>query len=532
MELRPYQTTARKAVFQQWSEGIKSTLLIMPTGTGKTIVFASIIEQAVREGGRCLVLAHRHELLQQAVDKLARATGLGCGVEKAEETAVDSWFNVVVGSVQTMQNESRRTGHDFDHIIVDEAHHATSPSYRAVLNHFPDAKVLGVTATADRGDKRNLGEVFETVAYEYTLPKAIREGYLCKLSALTIPLKIDLSGVAMQSGDYALSGLDDKLGPYLNQIAREIRQHCTDRKTIVFLPLVATSQRFMELLRGNGVECREVNGESRDRAETIAWFKGAGKGAVLCNAMLLTEGYDQPDVDCICVLRPTKVRSLYCQMVGRGTRIHPGKENLLILDFLWHSERHELCRPAHLVCENQDISQRVAEILAEEASGKTLDLMEEITGAEGTAAKEREDALAKILEEQKHRKRQLVDPLQYEMSIGAQVNNYEQDTSDLRAMGPASKAQLKRLEDAGIYPEEVTCQGHASRLLDAVAKRRMENLTTPKQIRCLEKFGFQQVGTWSFDQAKKLIDRVAGNGWRIPPYIKPREYSPEGTVQI
>lgn len=524
MELRPYQLAAKRAVWEQWDSGVRSTLAVLPTGTGKTVMFASIIEAAIRRGGRCLVLAHRGELLDQAADKLTRTTGLGCGVEKAEETAVDSWYNVVVGSVQTLQQAGRRTGHDFSHIIVDEAHHAVSPSYRAVLDDFPDAKVLGVTATADRGDKRNLGEVFETLAYEYSLPQAIRDGWLCRISALTIPLRIDLANVRQSAGDFQAADLGTALDPYLEQIAGHLADEAVTRKSVAFLPLVSTSQKFAAMLQARGVNAREVNGESRDRADALAWFQSAGPGAVLCNAMLLTEGWDCPTVDCICVLRPTKVRSLYAQMVGRGTRPAPGKEDLLLLDFLWHSERHELCRPAHLVCEDPEISRRVAEIMAKDSQGAPVDVLDAEAGAERSAAEEREESLRKLLEEQRRRKRALVDPLQYEYSIGQ--TEYRPDDHDLRAMGPPTTLQLAALEKAGIFPDEVTCQGHATKLLDTVQKRRAEGLTTPKQIRFLEGRGFRDVGQWPFDGARKLIDRIAGNMWQIPRGIVPAEYRP------
>ena len=162
MEMRPYQAAARDSILEQWREGVDRTLLILPTGTGKTIVFSKVIEERVRQGGNVLVLAHREELLNQASDKLAKATGLQTALEKAESSCIDSWFNVTVGSVQTLQNEKRLerfSREHFDTIIVDEAHHAVSVSYRRILDYFAGAKVLGVTATADRGDKRNLGSV-------------------------------------------------------------------------------------------------------------------------------------------------------------------------------------------------------------------------------------------------------------------------------------------------------------------------------------------------------------------------------------
>ena len=200
------------------------------------------------------------------------------------------------------------------------------------MKHFPDAQILGVTATPDRGDMQNLGQFFESLAYEYTLPKAIKEGYLTPIKALTIPLKIDMSSVSVQAGDFKASDIGTALDPYLEGIAEEMKKYCSDKKTVVFLPLVKTSQKFRDLLNEHGFQAAEVNGNSQDRAEILADFE-AGKYNVLCNSMLLTEGWDCPSVDCIVVLRPTKVRSLYCQMVGRGTRLFPGKDHLLLLDF-------------------------------------------------------------------------------------------------------------------------------------------------------------------------------------------------------
>ena len=360
MELRPYQKEAKEAVFEQWGNGTRRTLLVLPTGCGKTIVFAKITEDCVQNGDRVLILAHRGELLEQAADKIAKATGLGCATEKAEQSCLGSWFRITVGSVQSLMRETRlsRFPEDyFNTIIIDEAHHCISDSYQRVLNHFTDAKVLGVTATPDRGDMKNLGQVFESLAYEYTLPKAIKEGYLSPIKAVTIPLQVDLTGVGVQSGDFKAGDLGTALDPYLESIAQEMEKYCKDKKTVVFLPLVKTSQKFRDILNGHGFRAAEVNGESSDRAEILENY-AAGKYNVLCNSMLLTEGWDCPDVDCIVVLRPTKVRSLYCQMVGRGTRLAPGKDHLLLLDFLWHTERHELCHPAHLICESEEVAQK------------------------------------------------------------------------------------------------------------------------------------------------------------------------------
>ena len=530
MELRPYQREARNAVFTEWDKGNSKTLLVLPTGTGKTIVFSDVTRECVRRGERVLILAHRGELLDQAADKLKRSTGLVAAVEKAEQSCLGSWYRVVVGSVQTLMREKRLAGFSedyFDDIIIDEAHHAVSDSYQRVLGHFSSAKVLGVTATPDRGDMKNLGQVFDSLAYEYTLPKAIKEGYLSPIKAVTIPLKLDLSGVAMQSGDFKASDIDTALDPYLYQIADEMAKYCKDRNTVVFLPLIKTSQKFRDILNSKGFRAAEVNGESTDRAEILRDFD-EGKYNVLCNSMLLTEGWDCPSVDCIIVLRPTKVRALYCQMVGRGTRLCEGKEDLLLLDFLWHTERHELCRPAHLICESEEVAKKMTENMAEQA-GCAMDIEQAEKQASEDVVAAREEALAKTLKEMRTRKRKLVDPLQYEMSIQA-----EDLSSYVPAFGwecaPPSEKQKAQLEKAGIFPDEIDNAGKASLILDRLAKRRSEGLTTPKQIRLLENKGFLHVGEWSFDAANKMISRIAANDWRVPRGIVPKDYKPEAAA--
>ena len=526
MELRPYQQQAKDAIFSEWENGIKKTLLVLPTGCGKTIVFAKVAEECVKGGSRVLILAHRGELLDQATDKIGKSTGLGCATEKAEQTCLGSWFRIVVGSVQSMMREKRLNQFPNDYfntIIIDEAHHCISDSYQKVLRHFPDAEVLGVTATPDRGNMQNLGTVFESLAYEYTLPKAIKEGYLSPIKAVTIPLKIDMSAVGVQSGDFKSGDIATALDPYLESIAEEMEKYCSNKKTVVFLPLVKTSQKFRDILNNHGFKAAEVNGDSKDRAEILEAFD-KDQYNVLCNSMLLTEGWDCPSVDCIVVLRPTKVRSLYCQMVGRGTRLSPetNKDHLLLLDFLWHTERHELCHPASLICESAEVAQKMTENMEKDA-GCVIDIEEaEKTASEDVVA-QREEALAKQLSEMKRRKKRLVDPLQFEMSIQAEdLSGYVPAFG--WEMAPPSEGQKKTLEKLGILPDAIENAGKASKILDRLDKRRREGLTTPKQIRFLESRGFQHVGTWQFETAKNMIDRIAGNGWRVPSGIIPAEY--------
>lgn len=526
VNLRPYQEEAKTAIIDGWNEGTLKQLLVLPTGCGKTIVFAAVTADEVRAGRKVLILAHRAELLDQAADKLEKTTGLKTAREKAEETALGSWFRVTVGSVQTLQNPKRLEKFPADYwdtVIVDEAHHALSESYQRILEHFSGARVLGVTATPERGDHKNLGQYFEKIAYEYSLMDAIQQGYLCPIRAQTIPLKLDISGVAMQNGDYAASGLGSALDPYLDQIADQMKTYCEGRKTVVFLPLVATSQKFRDILISKGMRAAEVNGESEDRAEILNAFD-RGEYDVLCNSMLLTEGWDCPSVDCIVMLRPTKMRGLYCQCIGRGTRLSPGKDHLLLLDFLWMTERHDLCRPACLICKDEAVAKKMTQKLEE--SGESEDLQDAEQEAEKDCIAERERALAEELKRMRHRKAQLVDPLQYAFSIMNQnLIDYQPTLGD--DVKPPTDKQKQNLEKRGINPDEIKTSGEATAIMNALVDRSTKGLTTPKQIRFLEMRGFRNVGTWPFHTAKKLIDRIAGNNWKTPHDINPATFRPK-----
>lgn len=525
MSLRPYQAEARDAILREWSAGNQKTLLVLPTGTGKTIVFASVVQNQVKHGGRALIMAHRGELLDQAADKLQDACGLDSVLEKAESSSLGSNVPVTVGSVQSLAQPKRLAQFPQDYfsdIIIDEAHHCLSDSYQRVLEHFPAAHILGVTATPDRGDQRNLGQYFDSKAYEYSMTKAIRQGFLCPIKAQMIPLELNIRDVGMSNGDYAVGEIGTALDPYLEQIAVEMTHYCHGRKTVVFLPLIKTSQKFCDLLNRSGLRAAEVNGNSDDRAQVLQDFE-AGQYDVLCNSMLLTEGWDCPTVDCIVILRPTKIRSLYQQMVGRGMRLSEGKDHLLLLDFLWLSSRHDLCRPSALVSKDAAIAEKMDAQLMK--NDDVYDLIEAEEQAERDILAEREEALARELAEMRRRKRKLVDPLQYAMSIAAEdlvgyVPTFAWE------MAPASTKQLEFLEKRGIFTESVKNMGMASMIIDRLKRRQDEGLSTPKQIRCLEKYGFLHVGTWQFDQANSMIARIQSNSWRLPYGFNAAAYRP------
>lgn len=525
VELRPYQANAIQAVSDEFQRGHNHTLVVLPTGTGKTIVFAKVVELNISGGKRALILAHRGELLDQAADKLKFACGLGTALEKAEFSSLGSRELVTVGSVQTLAQEHRLAKFPrdyFDLIVVDEAHHCMSESYQRILAYFDSAKVLGVTATPDRVDQKNLGQFFDSKAYEYTLNQAVRDGYLCPVKAQMIPLELDINSVGISGGDYAVGEIGSALEPYLNQISLEMLNYCKGRKTVVFLPLVKTSQRFCELLNLHGLRAAEVNGNSKDRDKILKDFDG-GEYDVLCNSMLLTEGWDCPSVDCIVVLRPTKVRSLYQQMVGRGMRLSPNKTELLLLDFLWMTERHDLCRPSALISKDQDIAARIDKKMMDKEGG--IDLIASEDEAEGDAIREREESLARELEAMRKRQRKLVDPIQYAFSIAAEdLANYTPTFA--WEMSPPTERQIDYLEKHGIFAGQIQNCGMASLIIEKLKNRQVEGLATPKQIRFLERYGFYHVGTWSFEAASKMITRIASNNWFLPRGVDAKNYQP------
>ena len=529
-KLRPYQEEAVAAVEKEWAAGRRKTLIVLCTGGGKTILFSSVVARRVAAGEKVLVLAHRGELLDQAADKMKKACGLESVLEKAESTAVGSNCPVVVASVQTLYQERRLQAYTKDYfgtIIVDEAHHCMSDTYQKVLSYFDQAKILGVTATPDRNDKRDLGRFFDSVAYEYGIKEAVKAKFLVKPVAQLIPLKLDIREVSQSNGDFAAGELGTALDPYLEQIADEMKERCAGKKTMVFTPLVKTSLKFVEILNKRGFNAFEVNGMSKNRKELLADY-GAGKYNVAVNSMLLTEGFDEPAVDCVVVLRPTRSRSLYTQMIGRGMRLADKKDECLILDFLWLTEKHDLCHPATIIAKDDEMARRMTEkLVVEGVKGNTgaMSVLDIEAAVENDIIAEREQALARQLAELRQNKAKLVDPLQYAFSIADEgLLNYKPSFT-WESKKPTAK-QMSLIEYWGLDPNNIKCAGEASALITALQTRREKKLATPKQIRYLESRGFKRVGKWSFSAARDMMNRLADNNWYMPKGVNPDTYQP------
>jgi superfamily II DNA or RNA helicase len=352
LALRPYQEQAVTSALTAPERGVRRPLLVSPTGTGKTVIFSEIARRRLPR--RTLILAHRDELIQQAAKKFAMVTpGIDVGIVKAETNEPDRL--VTVGSVQTLINRKRLAGvlagGPIDTVIVDEAHHAVARSYVSILTDLgafePDGPlIVGVTATADRGDKVGLGNVFEEIAFEYKLLDAITDGYLCDVRAATVRIPVDFGNIRTTAGDYNLGDVEREYEDAHAEeaVANGFAQVIRDRKRVLaFVPSVESAHRLAEAFRRVGVSADAVDGTMRTEArrDALARFS-AGTTTVLANCAVLTEGYDEPLVDCVIIMRPTKSRLLYTQMAGRGLRPAPGKADCLIVDVVGISRQHKL----------------------------------------------------------------------------------------------------------------------------------------------------------------------------------------------
>lgn len=522
MNPRPYQSdcvTANEAAFVECNR----VLDVLPTGAGKTIIFSFEAQKLQQRGQKTLILAHREELIDQAIAKLKAATGIQAEKEKAEFHA-SLKAPVVVASIQTMQRRLDKWPKDhFGLVVCDEAHHVLADSWQQVVSHFHDfARVLGVTATADRGDAKNLGQYFQKVAFQISLFDLINQGYLAPITLKSIPLQIDLSEVRSVAGDFDAADLGTALEPYLGEIAASIQDHAAFRRTLAFLPLIATSQKFVTACQDVGLSACHIDGMSPDRKEILERYRNL-EFDVLSNAMLLTEGFDDPGIDCVICLRPTRSRPLYAQICGRGTRTHPGKENLLLLDFLWMHKTHRLVRPAHLIAKDDDEADQITNMAQEAAAGLPADVIEQLAmdlqvlSTDATAA--REEALRKRLEEQRNKKATMLSAADFALRHGSLSTAEFQPTMPWESKAISPK-QLKYLQEAKIDVDTVQGTAHASKLIDIYFKTRPLRMASPQVVARINsssftryvarEIGIADLSSVTFDQGRRFFAALNG----------------------
>ncbi|WP_034090146.1 DEAD/DEAH box helicase [Streptacidiphilus albus] len=347
---RPYQQAAIDKLTEGWRGGQNRLAVVLPTGAGKTVVFANLIAAMLPvASGRPLVIAHREELLNQAADKIRAVNPhLRVGIVKAEKNQhLD--VDVVVASVQTLAVERRRRDiADIGMAIVDECHHAAAPTYMEVLDHFGAWRGLpaaGFTATLTRQDG-GLAEVWQDVVFRMDILDLIASGHLVDVKGKRVVVPgLDLDTVHTRNGDLA----DGELGTALEEsgaakiVSEAYLEHAADRPGVIFTPTVASAKNMAEVMTDAGIPTGTVWGAmpKDERAATLARYQ-AGDLQVLANCMVLTEGFDAPWTSCAVIARPTKSAGLYIQMAGRALRLAEGKKDALLLDVMGASTRHKL----------------------------------------------------------------------------------------------------------------------------------------------------------------------------------------------
>ena len=295
MELRDYQIKAVESIFNSFSEG-NNALVVACTGCGKTVIFSEVTRKLVNEKKRVLILAHRGELLEQTQTKLI-GFGVMSALEKAENTAT-AYDNVVVASINSISKDERLqrfSPNHFDVIIVDECHHIMSDIYQKVINYFSSALILGVTATPNRSDMKSLSKVFPEISFEYNTREAIEDGYLVPINVKRCPVKIDISNVQVNAGDYSVKDLESTLDPYLEEIANILHVEAANKKTLIFTPTIAIADKMAQILNNNGFNAASIHSKVSDRTERLKKFSN-GEITIAVNPLVLTEGYDEPSV--------------------------------------------------------------------------------------------------------------------------------------------------------------------------------------------------------------------------------------------
>lgn len=514
--LRPYQQEAVDAVFRDWQEH-RTCLVVLPTGMGKTRVATDVIARTV---GRSLFLAHREELITQAATAIHRDSGLFVCIEKAEQRAPKHGNQVVVATVQSLKGPRlKQWPRDaFKTIVVDEAHRCISTTYQAILDHFSAANVLCITATPDRSDKKALSTVVDTVSYKIEMQDAIEDGWLCPIRVHQVDIAdMDISNVRTKGGDLSDGDLEQMMASdqLLHSIAVPLIKETGDRPTLVFTPGVQSAHQLAKVLSAYTDPSRVASldgGSNKDDRKRVIKDYMEGRIQYLVNCALFTEGFDAPTTACVAIARPTKSRSLYAQMVGRGTRIAPGKDHgCLILDFKGNAGRHKLVNPVDIL--GGKLPGEVQEAVARAIErGESLDVLEALKAEADRLAHER---LERQLAEQDRYK--MLATVKYSMS---EVNPFEvikemightMQYSD--GFAPrATEAQLKFLERMNVPVDVRLTKASASKMIDKFLERRNQNMCTYKQAATLAKWGMS--ASISFPEATAIMGRAKANGWR------------------
>lgn len=511
---RDYQTRAVEAVRAQYAAGLRSTLLVLATGLGKTVIAAIIGQLTSARAGRLLFVAHRRELLAQALRKFHEA-GVRATLEQGTSHA-DPTAPVVVASVDTLRGprleQLVRLG-GFAVVVVDEAHRACAASYRALWGAFPSARFLGLTATPERLDGQALGDMFDSVAFEYGLRAAIRDQRLVPLRARRVVLEsVDLSAVRVVSGD-----LDPRAMAALLETERALHgaavpllRETAGRRTVAFCASTHHADELARVLNQYepGV-ATSVHGKLKtaEREARLVAHR-AGRVRIVTNCDLLTEGYDDPAISAVAMLRPTKSNRVYTQQVGRGTRLSPetGKTDLLILDLTpARTGAHRLAGPADALAGRfvpPEVAALLDAVLLEGLADVEDALATATEQAEAEGRAEAERAIARYRVEE-------LDPWL------PTASTHTEDTSG----EAATEKQLAALKKLGIPPPPNATAAGAARILAAHATRLSAGLCSVRAAKALVRGGLPAgaARTLTAAEAKPMLTALQRTGWRYVP---------------
>lgn len=554
MKMRPYQEAAVAAVKESFNEHDLS-LVVMATGLGKTVVFSHVIDKLVPQNKRVMVLAHREELLRQASDKIEKVTG-----EQPDMEMADYWADqpslasfdpkrVIVSTVQTqvsggdgLGRMARFNPEQFGLVVVDEAHHSVSKTYRRVLDHFrtnPDCKVLGVTATPDRTDEAALGQLFEDVPFDMDISDAIRDGWLVPIHARQVHVEgLDFSSVKTTAGDLNGADLDRIMNDEstLHKIAGPTIDIAGDRRTLMFSTTRAMAERLCEILNRHRTGCAEyVDGLTpRDKRRDMLRRYQDADFQFLCNVGVATEGFDVPGIQVV-TPKPTKSRSLYAQQIGRGTRPVDGlvdqwhtpedrreaiasssKPFMEIIDFTGVTGRHRLIHgPDVLGGRFDDDVIDVAKRMMEDSPDEAQDIEELLEAAQ--RRKEEEDQRSLAQQTERDRRSSVKAKVKYTTSREDALSFFSVTPSRARDWDrarPLSDKQLDVLRRQGVDVTQYS-NSEMKQMLVKLFGRIRSDACSLKQSKVLQRADWYDDDV-SFREASRRIDILSKNKWRKP----------------
>jgi superfamily II DNA or RNA helicase len=519
--LRDYQAEAVTSILKCWKDN-RSCLAVMATGGGKTLVAAATAAQ-LKDQGRVLFLANRNELCLHPLETFAEQLGFVPALEKAESKASLA-ARVVIGSVQTLcrANRLERFSPDhFTHIFADEAHMSLGPTWQRIFRHFPEAKLCGITATPFRSDAKDLRDVYEAEAYRKSLFELVDAGWLVNPdNVYRLDAAISLAQVRVkhttEGKDYDLQEASDAILPYFKAIAEELAQKHASRHILAFLPLIESSKKFVAAARAAGINAVHIDGEYPERAQKLRAFS-EGRIQLLSNSNLLHTGVDFPVCDATLMLRPTRSKVLYQQVVGRSTRPLPGtvegladdferqaailasaKPNALIIDPLWLSSDLDLVTPASLIAENQEEADQMRAL----AKAKKAYSLEELKAA---VIFNREEAIRRRLENVANFRQGRMD-YRYFAAQTEEHGLLVYEPVYRRELVPPSGFTKGLLRKAGIDPENVFSAGLAKEILQAIGRRRYRQRAEIRQLATLAETEGVNPQLW---QISKYDPRIA-----------------------